>query len=346
MAKLNSFKASVPLHGGICGSGKRDYPLVQAHDVQVDEDGTRLDEKLEMLRSGGATIYEGTVTANDTGNGNILGNLGKALSLTQGAAYKVTFNGTEYKCVGSKQDIYPYLGNARFLDENREDTGEPFCLTFATNTTYLETAVAGEYTLTIYEVTSGSSIAITEVSSPEEITADSPDGFYVVPGGESGGGSTGGTPLHYYDSLDAVPADLPEGSFVAVPSSGESGGNAKVIDLSDDNHKSLGPYVFGLLLSGEDGADYLIDESNSSIGVGISTVLAECDTNQLVSFKLSYSDISVITNPIIKAYQSDAISEVAFSLTLVYGPYIYKSNVCFLKGGLLAISFTKTALSM
>lgn len=53
MAKLNSFKASVPLHGGICGSGKRDYPLVQAHDVQVDEDGTRLDEKLESIGGGG-----------------------------------------------------------------------------------------------------------------------------------------------------------------------------------------------------------------------------------------------------------------------------------------------------
>jgi hypothetical protein len=234
--QMSNYKYSVDLISGLRPKNNADFPLVRAHDVQSRDDGTRLDAELEMLRSGGATIYEGTVTTTDTGNGNILGNLGKALSLTQGAAYKVTFNGTEYKCVGSKQDIYPYLGNARFLDENREDTGEPFCLTFATNTTYLETAVAGEYTLTIYEVTSGSSIAITEVSSPEEITADSPDGFYVVPGGESGeSGGGSGTPIHYYDSLDAVPADLPEGSFVAVPSAGGGGGGGlPVVEITTD----------------------------------------------------------------------------------------------------------------
>lgn len=168
------------------------------------------------------------------------------------------------------------------------------------------------------------------------------DKVYKVNGGA-------GSPIHTFNSVEEMnAANLADGSIACVPSSGESGGESgvKVIDLSDDNHSGLGPYVFGLLLNGGDGADSLADESISSIGGGISTVLTECDTNQLVSFKLSYSDISVITNPIIKAYQSDAISEVAFSLTLVYGPYIYKSNVCFLKGGLLAISFTKTALSM
>ena len=33
-----------------------------------------------------------------------------------------------------------------------------------------------------------------------------------------------GTPIHYYDSLEAVPADLPEGSFVAVPAEENAGG--------------------------------------------------------------------------------------------------------------------------
>ncbi|MBQ1232116.1 MAG: hypothetical protein IIX86_01150 [Clostridia bacterium] len=46
MAKLKNFKGSVPISSGLCGIGGRDYPLVQAHDVQVDEDGTRLDEVL------------------------------------------------------------------------------------------------------------------------------------------------------------------------------------------------------------------------------------------------------------------------------------------------------------
>lgn len=53
MAKLKNFKGSVPISSGLCGIGGRDYPLVQAHDVQVDEDGTRLDEKLESIGGGG-----------------------------------------------------------------------------------------------------------------------------------------------------------------------------------------------------------------------------------------------------------------------------------------------------
>lgn len=50
-------------------------------------------------------------------------------------------------------------------------------------------------------------------------------------------GGSGGTTIHYYNSLGEVPADLPDGSFVAVPSSGESGGGSgggglQVIEIS------------------------------------------------------------------------------------------------------------------
>lgn len=215
---MSKYKYSVDLISGLRPKNNADFPLVRAHDVQSREDGTRLDAELEMLRAGSAAIYAGTVTVTDT-DGFVLGDLGVIIPLTQGAAYKVTFNGTDYNCVGSKEDVYPYLGNAHFLIDSAEDTGEPFCLLFATHTTYLRTNEAGSYTLAIYEATGGG-LSVTEVTSPDQITADSPDGFYIVPGGEGGGGSTGGTPIHYYDSLAAVPADLPEGSFVAVPSEG------------------------------------------------------------------------------------------------------------------------------
>lgn len=59
-------------------------------------------------------------------------------------------------------------------------------------------------------------LPVTEIESPEEITADSPDGIYIQEGGSST--PSGGTTIHYYDNLEQVPADLPEGSFVAVPS--------------------------------------------------------------------------------------------------------------------------------
>lgn len=75
---------------------------------------------------------------------------------------------------------------------------------------------------------------IHEVTSPDEITEDSPDGIYMVEGGSGGGGGSGGTTIRYYDSISAVPANLPEGSFVAVPSTGESGGGLPVVELSED----------------------------------------------------------------------------------------------------------------
>ena len=74
-------------------------------------------------------------------------------------------------------------------------------------------------------------ISVTEITSPEEINADSPDGLYIQEGGSSA--PSGGTTIHYYDSLDQVPADLPEGSFVAVPSEESAGGGGlPVVELS------------------------------------------------------------------------------------------------------------------
>ncbi len=73
-------------------------------------------------------------------------------------------------------------------------------------------------------------MSVTEITSPEEITADSPDGFYIQEGGSST--PSGGTTIHYYDSLDSVPADLPEGSFVAVPSEGGNGGAFPIVELT------------------------------------------------------------------------------------------------------------------
>lgn len=59
-------------------------------------------------------------------------------------------------------------------------------------------------------------LPVTEIESPDDITADSPDGFYIQEGGTST--PSGGTTIHYYDSIEQVPADLPDGAFLAVPS--------------------------------------------------------------------------------------------------------------------------------
>jgi hypothetical protein len=91
-------------------------------------------------------------------------------------------------------------------------------------------------------------LSVTEITSPEEITADSPDGLYIQEGGSSGGNG-GGTTIHYYDSLGEVPADLPEGSFVAVPAEG------KVFDLT----------AMGMPVIEQIGQDYFVPTETTEV---------------------------------------------------------------------------------
>ena len=83
----------------------------------------------------------------------------------------------------------------------------------------------------ILNVSGGGNTSVTEVTSPDQISKDSPDGWYFVEGENE---SESGTPIHYYDSLDAVPADLPDGSFVAVPSAGGGGGDLPPATAADN----------------------------------------------------------------------------------------------------------------
>lgn len=75
-------------------------------------------------------------------------------------------------------------------------------------------------------------LSVTEITSPDDINADSPDGFYIQEGGSST--PSGGTTIHYYDSIDQVPADLPEGSYVTVPSEGAGGGGLPYVELTTE----------------------------------------------------------------------------------------------------------------
>ena len=47
MGLLNIFKPSIKIGGGLTPMGK--FPLMEAHDIVVDEDGTRLDDKLNNI---------------------------------------------------------------------------------------------------------------------------------------------------------------------------------------------------------------------------------------------------------------------------------------------------------
>lgn len=49
MAKLENYTGSVELISGIRQKNNGDFPLMEAHSVQVDESGKRLDELLDNL---------------------------------------------------------------------------------------------------------------------------------------------------------------------------------------------------------------------------------------------------------------------------------------------------------
>lgn len=51
MAKLDNYTGSVELISGVKQKNNSDFPLMEAHSVQVDEEGKRLDEALAELKS-------------------------------------------------------------------------------------------------------------------------------------------------------------------------------------------------------------------------------------------------------------------------------------------------------
>lgn len=55
MGKLKNYKGSIDLISGLRAKNNGDFPLMEAHDILVDESGTRLDEKLESMGEGGGT---------------------------------------------------------------------------------------------------------------------------------------------------------------------------------------------------------------------------------------------------------------------------------------------------
>lgn len=58
MAKLDSYNGSIEAIDGFKPKNNGGFPLIEAHDVLVGEDDERLDEVLEGLESGGASLLE------------------------------------------------------------------------------------------------------------------------------------------------------------------------------------------------------------------------------------------------------------------------------------------------
>ena len=63
---MAEYKGSVEIHGGFTPKGGRDFPLMQAKDIQVDDTGKRLDEKLAEMAGGGSGGGVVTVTVDSS----------------------------------------------------------------------------------------------------------------------------------------------------------------------------------------------------------------------------------------------------------------------------------------
>ena len=58
MAKLENYTGSVELISGIKQKNNGDFPLAEAHSIQVDENDKRLDEVLKELNELGLSVDE------------------------------------------------------------------------------------------------------------------------------------------------------------------------------------------------------------------------------------------------------------------------------------------------
>ena len=66
-----------------------------------------------------------------------------------GETYKIIFDGTEYEFVWTDDNGIPYMGNGSIGSLHSEDTGEPFCIMYASKHMYEVYIYNGSYTLEI-----------------------------------------------------------------------------------------------------------------------------------------------------------------------------------------------------
>ena len=137
------------------------------------------------------------------------GDLGANLPLFVGAKYKVIFDGTEYECTFKRNEAYAYsyLGNGSKIIADIEDTGEPFCVGRASNTTLL-VASEGEHTLIIF----GNAL-------PEVQFSD----YGMVPkviGGVWSLGVDERAKVIEVSDLDSLPNDEEDGTIAIIPLAG------------------------------------------------------------------------------------------------------------------------------
>ena len=100
MAKLNNYSGSIDLITGLRQKNNGDFPLLTAHDVQVDENGKRLDTKLEELaktEGGGTSITITDISeSTESGGSNVVTfSNGKTLSVKNGKDGKDGLRGTQ-----------------------------------------------------------------------------------------------------------------------------------------------------------------------------------------------------------------------------------------------------------
>jgi hypothetical protein len=72
MSKLSSYNGSVQLISGITQKNTGDFPLVEAHDILVDDGDVRLDAKLDDIVSSVRVLEEYILSGQAEGGGFII----------------------------------------------------------------------------------------------------------------------------------------------------------------------------------------------------------------------------------------------------------------------------------
>lgn len=117
MAKLSNYKGSVDLISGLRPQNNGDFPLMQAHDIVVDESGTRLDEKLKNIGTSGSGGSGSSVAIIDV-------NELPTVDINTKAIYRLTSASFYYNTVkADANDMYCYVVDS--LPSNGEQAYNP-----------------------------------------------------------------------------------------------------------------------------------------------------------------------------------------------------------------------------
>ena len=325
---MAEYKGTVELIGGLTPKNNGSFPLVSAKDIQVDDSGKRLDEKLNEIGIGGGSV---AVTVDGMNGTSSHGSIQIYELIQAGNTVVAVMDG----------GVYQYSRAAHFADNGDCDTVE-FYRTDVTNEGRVITEYISIYDdLTVdaeYRETTGGANGITPHIGTngnwyigDEDTGVSAAGAYVMRLDEMGGDATKttyrmifsdgkGYDFDVYNGKDADPYTLTEADKTAIVAAViESLGGNPIFGYVDEDNNII---VQGNLGDGTYSVKYEM-EDGSTVNIG----------NLVLDTNVYYSVTKNLTNCTINNSATQVVEGGSYSATITANSGYELSSVSVTMGG-------------